>query len=158
MEIKSTKTLTTINKTPSLIETSRRLFLAIAEQEQTEKVVLDYQTKILKEGQWKAPKNFDGDIILYPKDAWTINDKDFKIYDNKCQAKAKENGYEIEQGQCPLLLANSKVNDLKNDLIDEFEPFVGIKRDYLFRNEMEDYNKYVNFLIEIMSTSIGEEK
>lgn len=78
------------------------------------KVVRAYQQEWLNENK---PLDDEGRVITKPAHAFLMLQSDADLYYAHCDQKAKENGWVLEKGYCPLLVAeNNERKELRKML------------------------------------------
>lgn len=152
-KIKSASQLAKVTSNPKLIKLATEVFIAISKEETIEEVVVKYENEILKENQWKKEKSRE--VILDTKYAWLMSDEDFEIYMKLVHKKHIENGFDVEYGYCPLLIAKTECSDAKRAMINGFAPYIGFSYDDVsFR--LESYHKYVDLILKMMASKVNK--
>lgn len=138
--------------TKEIIKAAISVFTNMAKLEIIEPVILDIQRKILNEKQFKWIKN--NNVIFNPKHTFAISGEDFQVYCDSIQVEYKKTIFRAIDGRCPLLVAEKELSDAKTKLINMLTPFTGIKKENLFKNGLEDYNKYVDLVLNLIAPYI----
>lgn len=146
--------------TPDIVAIGKAVFMAMAYFETVKPIVIEYQTRILKELQ--APialkwieKGMETRIIETSNESYLMEDAAFDVYIDRCQIEIEKAGFKVpERGYCPLLIAQSLVREAKGALIDVMEPITGIAHSDLFNNGFEDYDKYIDLTLRMLANKI----
>lgn len=85
------------------------------------------------------------EIVCIEADFYTV------IFDRLLEIYTAD-GYSIEHGECPALIANTNKTKAEWNLIDTAEAVTGIKRDSLFQggNGMKDWNGYIELICKLL--------
>lgn len=146
-----------LTEDPDNIKVVESLFKAIAYQESIRDIIEPMQREILDFYQFKVSKEHrpdDGQLIAGPEQMYLADDDDFNLY-----LKELERGYKRvkclpkKKGNCPLLEAESFVRDIKKQVVDYFEPQLGISYFQLSCN-LESYRKYFDLLLSLFAPAV----
>lgn len=130
--------------------------------EATRKEVHTYQQawldnrKPIKEYEWS--EKGEKIIITKPKDSWLMNNEEFKLYDNHNQVEAKKLGYELEPGECPLLVSENLLRQSERLMVEDAEYLMGgVKAEAIYRKS-ERWEKAHELIIGATVNFFGKEE
>jgi len=127
--------------------------------EATRKEVRQYQTAWLAKYQPRAVHcNSDPEaIITDPEESWKMSDDLFKEYDAANEAEAIKLGYEIEPGQCPLLVSVELLRQAQRQMVEAgLYLMPGMTTEAVYRNPIR-WEKVHSLLIKATVSFFGKE-
>ncbi|MCC7515573.1 MAG: hypothetical protein IT212_12860 [Bacteroidia bacterium] len=116
-----------------MVQAAKNVFACMAIIETIRPIVEGYKRKILANMRFRKADKFRDvesipEIILEPKDAWKMGDKDFKFYLSECNKDRVKAGLHVDDPECcPLLVADNMLCKAKSVLVDTMEPVTKIK-------------------------------
>lgn len=130
----------TFKPSDAMIRAAELVFTAKAMCETTREIVVDYQRKILNEGQWPLRaqfRNMEGlgslaniEVILNPRDVFLLEDVDLATYLARCNEERIKARLTVSvEGNDPLLEAEYRLSEAQFHLIDLMAPHTGISED-----------------------------
>ena len=153
---------TTFSPSTEMIRAAELVFTAKVMYETTKGIVVKYQQRILKEGQWPIRaqyRDLDGlgstasvEVILRPEDAFLLEPDDFATYLARCNEERIKAGLLVssEEGD-PLLEAQWLLWDAEFHLIDLMAPVTGISADRLREASIEAIDEIVDLTLRLLA-------
>lgn len=129
-------------------------------------IVEGYEREILARHRWEnneevakyGHKGVKKRVILEPKDAWLLDEADFKIYDQECKAARDKAGLKVEDdGFCPLLVAEDLECKAKRVFIEAMQPITGLDPDDVLcgPDGVKNYDKLVDLSLRLLAPFVG---
>jgi hypothetical protein len=138
--------------TKEMKNAARDVFIKMAVVETIRPVVLGYETAILAD--MKPQSKHDHKIITEPKYAWTMTDKNFKIYLNCCNEERIKAGLKVKsQEYCPLLVAEDNLRVAETHLIEVMAPISHLTLDMLLesRDCLNNLRKAIDLNLQLLA-------
>jgi hypothetical protein len=107
----------------------------------------------------KQRHKFEEGPIRSHKDLYRISDEDMNIYMGEMRKFYAEKEFKLDHtDHCPLLVAKSFEIDTRRQLVDYFEPMMGINFDKLLcsPNGLKNVEQYVDLLMQIFGPAVDE--
>lgn len=153
------------NPTQVMIRAAETVFLAQAFLEMVRPIVLDYQKRILAEGQWKVRPEYNDrrsecieEIVIEPANSFLMSEADFKIYHAKCNEARKVANLVVEDDeQCPLLVAENQLRKAKIELCNVMEPVTGIDYNKVAAS-LDGYARYFDLVLRLLGPYVSSAK
>ena len=151
---------TILKITTDLISLTKAVLQTRANVKMIFPIVLNYQTSILDE--MNATDN-DGNKVLTPKKAYTLNEKDFNFYLKRCHEEADKNNLKHNPDCCPLLTAESEERDARYNFCNYILPLLpqynNIPYNKLLRlskdNKKDDLGRYMFLADELVNITLS---
>jgi Fe-S cluster biosynthesis and repair protein YggX len=145
------QTLQKMSRDKNVLRTVENVLMAQAYRETVEEIVKPQQHKVLQKHQFKISKEWTNKgrkpgVLTNPNHLELISDKDFKIYEKEMHEFYLDEGFNVDYGYCPLLIAENQERKAQDNLIKAIEPYTGITKENLMLsgNPLENYNKYID--------------
>lgn len=148
--------------TADMVKAAKNVVACMAIVETIRPIVEGYKRKILANMRSRKADKFRDvesipEIILEPKDAWKMGDKDFKFYLSECNKDRVKAGLHVDDPEfCPLLVAENMLRKAKSVLIDAMEPITKIKADSIYNPEHSE--QLVELTLRLLAPFVKEGK
>lgn len=149
--------------TPTMVNAAQTVFTTMAFLQTIQPVVVQYQTEILARGQYRIRPEFSerlGDeVILDPKQAYLMSDKDFVEYDAQCKLERDLAKLLVDKPeQCPLLVAEDLQRRAEHQLIKAMEPsIIGVDVDKLLSLGQSRYRNFIELTLKLLAPFVKNE-
>ena len=151
--------------TREMVQSAASVFMAMAWVAIVKPVVEAYQTRVLKEGQWRIRPEFaekmharDGktapteEVITNPQLSYLMSEEDFAKYHFATERERTKAGLAIHRdGNCPLLEAENLLVKTKHKLVEVMAPVTKISLDAINSAQMDDYKQYIELTLRLLS-------
>lgn len=129
--------------TQKQITAAENLFLAKANVAAILPIIQGIQASVLSRFDFKFMQEENRtDFVKNISDRYEMDDADFAIYAAECQAEYVEAGFTVEDGSCPLLIAEDLERQAQRAVIDAMEPITGLTA----QMAMSNYTKYLKMI------------
>lgn len=153
----SIETITPENITPDIKSAVRALLLAKTFAQVEREMIDAMQRDILMDGDrplyrviQKKQDQGRPEWITDPKYAYSMSKDDYLSYSAECDHRIKQMGYDVPEGYCPALIAESLQRKAEKILIDSAKGLIGFSFDDLIYTKPGIYDKYVNLLCSLV--------
>ena len=146
--------------TKPMLDAATAVFVAEAAVATIRPVVTSYENAILQAGQWHIDQKWadtagDG-VILDPAISYLMSEKDFESYRAQCGVAQDRAGLNIgvdvsEAGQCPLLLAQAKLEEAKRTLVRAMADTTQATLEGLMSVGPSVYEEYVELALRLLT-------
>jgi hypothetical protein len=139
------------------IDAAEMLIAAMAIEQATAPLVLEYQKRLLAEGQWRlAPewvqKGTTDQVILDPNMSFLLSEQDAQVYLRRCGEERRNAGLSVSaEGNCPLLEAQELVRQAKHHLVKTMDGIGGLNLDRLIMLPTEKYEEAVDLMLRLLA-------
>ncbi len=139
--------------TPDMIDAARAVFEARAKTEIIREIVEKYQLDIIK--KMKPIHRHTKKLITSVKNAYDMNDKDFKKYMQLCHDARLKVGLKTKSKEyCPLLIAESEQRKKERALLTSISPIIKFDIHQLFYS-VEHYKEAVDITLRCLAQYIN---
>lgn len=152
MEKLTLSNIKNLRKDKEAEELARAVAVCVAKEKAISEIVDSYRKPLLEKLQMKAKDT--GEIIKDQKHTYLAQDEDFEIYINEMSLLHKKNGFELERGYCPQLIAEHETIKAKRDLIDRCAKFTGLFHSHLML-DFKSYKKAVRLNMGLFGYNIA---
>ncbi len=145
---------TTFHPTEFMILSAKACLAAEAWLETIEPVINGIQQAVLLE--LRPRDNQTKEVITSPKRAWMMAENDFKDYEALLHQKYINEGFRVEFGYCPLLMAEEGLRKAKLRLATSMEKTTGLNPQKLLcgKNGIQLFDEYVELTLRLLTPYI----
>ncbi len=144
----------TFKPTRAMIESAKTLLMAMAYVQTIAPTVKAYRKKALDE--IKGTNRYDGTVVSDIELDYQLTDEDFQRYLALTKKYRDDEGFKVEDDDfCPLLVAEHMVTKAQWAIIESMEEVTGIKQDKLLCSGMENYKKYIDLTLRLLTPFVG---
>lgn len=150
--------------TASMISAANAVFVAMATISLVRPLVLNYQRKVLLEGQWHAADELSEvgsspKAITEPEEAFLLGEADFLKYVERCNVESLKVGLKASSPErCPLLESEESLRKAEQLLMEEMQHITGIKPGDLLQVSMEAHKKYIDLTLRLLAPFVQSPK
>jgi hypothetical protein len=155
MKLTATK-LQEMTSDPDCIKVVNTLFIAVAYCETVRAIIEPKKQEIVDFYKFKIARDM-GEIGIIKKHEhmYLSSDEDFQIYMKEMDKFHKEQGFKKPGYEyCPLLMAESTVRDIKVQVCNFLEPWIGIKYSDISW-KLDTYKKYFDLIMTMFASSVA---
>ena len=140
------------------------LFEAIAYQETIRDIIRPKQEELMLKFKFKmAEKNLDrrnkrgqkvDEFIVNPDHLYLAEESDWEVFDREMAKFYKKQGLKVKrEGNCPLLEAENLTRQIKVEVANKLESFIGISYEQVSRT-LDGHKKYFDLILEMFSFEV----
>jgi hypothetical protein len=145
--------------TPAMIRAGQVVLLNMANAKMEREKIDTMHREILDEGNYLVRPEFaerrakGPERITDPKLAYLMSDEQAAVYNAYIQRSLERMGYNLPDGYCPALIAESEQTQAEHLLIELSAHIAGVTVHQLFCSAkgMENYRKYVDLLLKLVT-------
>lgn len=156
------KNQNTFKPTDEQILAAETLFASMAAVQTIRPIVQKIQQEALSNGSYrhKAENSDLGEFVTNISHTYLMSDEDFDKYLTVINAEYLKEGFTVEPGYCPLLIAEDNERKAKRLLIDVMEPITKIKSDDLYcsKNWKENVQSFIDLTLRLLSPFVRNAK
>jgi hypothetical protein len=163
--IKTADEVKKMTSDPDCIKVVNALFEAIAYTETVKALIEPKQQEVVDFFKFEiSPKRvalykkrgFDMPLIIdSPRNLYEASAEDCELYYKEMHKIHRELGFDVELHYCPILIAENMVSDLKKEVCDFLEPYMGIKYEQISYS-LDFYRKYFELVMTMFAPTVKE--
>lgn len=134
---------------PKMLEAARNLRAARVNLKVVKAKVEPLQRRILEKHNIRDAET--GEPILTASALYLADDDSFQRYLEDIHVLYRQEGFDVEFGYCPLLIAENRVRIAENALIDAMEGITQINRDDLNASRREYREEYIELTMQLLT-------
>jgi len=157
------ETLKKMAKDRQCIEAAENLFIAKAYYETVYEHLRPLQVEVLEKHQFKVAdeqvkKGRKHEVVTNPDRLHLISDEDFEIYQKEVHEIYLNEGYNVNFGYCPVLIAYNQMNDAERNLCDAVEKYTGISHFQLVCSGLDKVREYIELNLEFFAPLVSKKE
>ena len=141
-------------KDKTVLTAVKTVLMAKAYYETLKELIAPKQLEIVLKHQFKGK---DESIISNPDYLYQANEDDFKVYMDELHAFYLNNGFKVEYGDCPLLMADTQLIKATQLMIDVLEKYTTVSYQSLMINFPENLNKYMDLTLGLFTRFVAND-
>lgn len=149
----------------NLIEAATTVMMCMAYKQTIEPIVTQYQKEILEKHRFlpKYDERLKNDVdfkqpVLNPDHLYTIADEDFNTYLVGVHQKHLENGFNVEFGYCPLLMARNMESDAHRELLEEAKYITKLDPQDSICSGMDNYKQAIELTMKWVGQFVDKKR
>ena len=93
--------------------------------------------------------------ITKHRELYLISEDDFILYEKEMHDFYTQSGFDVKYGYCPLLIAERMTRDVKIEVCDFLQPYIGISYDHI-SGSLERYRQYYELIMTMFAPAVKE--
>lgn len=155
------ESLKNMTSDPDCVKVVNALFEAIAYEQTVRELIIPKQQEVIDffkfetTDEWAEKYNEPKRVITKQAHLCYISDDDFTLYEKEMHDLYIKSGFDVKYGYCPLLISERMTRDVKIEVCNFLEPYIGISYDHI-SGSLERYRQYYELIMTMFASAVKE--